>query len=82
MRRLPEQVAAVLAARLKGITNGEGGDAQQMLNHAPAIQLSDLEKGEAVKADGDWWEYVTNANGKVMAEAWDLARNVARKDEG
>lgn len=25
-----------------------GGDPQQMLNHAPAIQLADLKKGEAV----------------------------------
>jgi hypothetical protein len=44
-----------------------------------------IEKGEAVKADGDWWEYVTNANGKVMAEAWDLARNEVKermKEEG
>jgi hypothetical protein len=48
MRRLPEQIAEVLAARLKGTANGEDGDAQQMLNRAPAIQLSDLEKGEAV----------------------------------
>ncbi len=28
--------------------NGEGHDPQQMLNHAPAIQLADLKKGEAV----------------------------------
>jgi hypothetical protein len=41
-----------------------------------------MEKGNAVKADGDWWEYVTNANGKVLAEAWDLAGNGVRKDEG
>ena len=41
-----------------------------------------VEKGEAVKADERWWEYVTSADGKVMAEAWDLAGNVGRKDEG
>jgi hypothetical protein len=28
--------------------NGGGGDSQQMLNHAPVIQLTDLKKGEAV----------------------------------
>jgi hypothetical protein len=95
MRRLPERIAQVLAARLKGGTPGEqgrsnsgaqpagansgpangrqeqatgnggngrsqwagqngggggfgGGDPQQMLNRAPAIHLSDLQKGEAV----------------------------------
>ena len=41
-----------------------------------------VEKGKAVKADERWWEYVTSADGKVMAEAWDLAGNVGRKDEG
>jgi hypothetical protein len=94
MRRLPERMAQVLAARLKGgaaagqgranggaqqagaasgSANGRpeqqggsgggagrgqwagqngggfgGGDPQQMLNRAPAIQLSELQKGEAV----------------------------------
>jgi uncharacterized membrane protein YgcG len=66
MRRLPEVMARMLAARLKGGTggsaastqrggsgsgsgsNGAGGDPQQILNHAPAIQLADLKKGEAV----------------------------------
>jgi uncharacterized membrane protein YgcG len=66
MRRLPEVMARMLAARLKGGTgggaastqrggsgpsngsSGGGGDPQQMLNRAPAIQLADLKKGEAV----------------------------------
>jgi hypothetical protein len=91
MRRLPDRMAAMLAARLKGVTvsgagsgntrgassqaqpggaqsspsasrsgiesdgNGKSfgasqgsGDPQQMLSRAPAIQLSDLKKGEAV----------------------------------
>jgi len=63
MRRLPEVMARILSARLKGGpgasapatqhggsgggSNG-GGDPQQMLSHAPAIQLADLKKGEAV----------------------------------
>lgn len=99
MRRLPDMMARMLAARLKGTSGGSqgwggnaqsasggaapaqrggtgqwsggggtggaggqwggqgsgqggggqgGGDPQQMLNHAPAIQLADLKKGEAV----------------------------------
>jgi hypothetical protein len=82
MRRLPDTMAHMLAARLKGATSGSGassggvqaggqpqrngggqggsgqwagqgggaggGDPQQMLNRAPAIQLADLKKGEAV----------------------------------
>jgi hypothetical protein len=31
-----------------GQNGGPGGDPQQMLNHAPAIQFADLKKGEAV----------------------------------
>ena len=78
MHALPEMMARILAARLKGAAptgapagavqasaggqqrtgNGPGGgqwaarqgggDMQQMLNRAPAIQFSDLKKGEAV----------------------------------
>jgi hypothetical protein len=80
MRRLPETMARMLAARLKGTGGapmqasasadaqrgggqwtsqgggqggggrgtGAGGDPQQMLSRLPAIQLSDLQKGEAV----------------------------------
>jgi hypothetical protein len=78
MRRLPEMMARMLAARLQGTSNGYsgarggnapaaaggaapgqrvgggqfggsgGGDPQQMLNRAPAIQLADLKKGDAV----------------------------------
>ena len=86
MRELPEMMARMLAARLKGIAGngaaptgaqaparqggaqrnvggpqgggwaaqrggangGGGGDMQQVLNRAPAIQLADLKKGEAV----------------------------------
>ncbi len=81
MRRLPEMMARMLAARLQGTSNGSGamggspqpaaggagtgqragagqgagpgggqggGDPQQMLNRAPAIQLADLKKGDAV----------------------------------
>ncbi len=70
MHKLPENMAQMLAARLKsgssasqgtmsarpnagqgsfGGGRGQGeGDVQQMLNRAPAIQLSDLKKGDAV----------------------------------
>ena len=86
MRELPEMMARMLAARLKGTSGngaattgaqaparqggaqrnvggpqgggwaaqrggangGGGGDMQQVLNRAPAIQLADLKKGEAV----------------------------------
>ena len=34
-----------------------------------------VEKGEARKVESDWWEFVSGAEGKVMAEAWDLAGN-------
>ncbi|MGA7340081.1 MAG: DUF5666 domain-containing protein [Terracidiphilus sp.] len=76
MRRLPDRMAQMLAARLKGMAaggyggqgqsggarnggtgsgppgmqrgGGNGGDSQQMLSRAPVIQLTDLQKGEAV----------------------------------
>jgi len=86
MRRLPDRMAQILAARLKGTTGGGaggwsgsassptssgaspqhngqwggsggqggqwaghgGGDPEQMLNRAPVIQFSELQKGEAV----------------------------------
>jgi len=71
MRRLPDMMARMMAARLKAPTGGpvgaktpqspapsgaahygggqgNGGDPQQMLNRAPAIQLADLKKGDAV----------------------------------
>jgi hypothetical protein len=74
MKRLPERMAMMLAARLKGTMGGGGnspgsgagspggspwagqnggpgpggGDPQQMLNRLPAIQIGDLQKGEAV----------------------------------
>ncbi len=78
MRRIPEQMAQMIAMRLKGNTpprgaggeeksrpaagsggaqwsNGQnpggaapGGDMQRMLSFAPAIKLTDLQKGEAV----------------------------------
>jgi hypothetical protein len=38
-----------------------------------------LEKGEAVRGEGDWWEYVPKTMGKtITAEAWDLAGNVTK----
>jgi hypothetical protein len=62
MRQLPDLMAQTLAARLKGsasnggkfagqnrnVNHAEGGDPQQILSRAPAIQLADLKKGEAI----------------------------------
>ena len=46
-----------------------------------------LEQGQAVQAEGPstrsasaWWEYVSSKEGKVVAEAWDLAGNEVRKE--
>ncbi len=40
-----------------------------------------VERREAVQAEGDWWEVELSAEGRVVAEAWDLAGNVVKKDE-
>jgi hypothetical protein len=38
-----------------------------------------LEKGAAVRREGNWWEYAAQAQGKtVIAEAWDLPGNVTK----
>ncbi len=38
-----------------------------------------LERGEAIRAEEDWWELATQAQGTtVTAEAWDLAGNVTK----
>lgn len=45
-----------------------------------------IEKGEAWKVDSstrsesDWWEVDLSAEGKVVAEAWDLAGNVTKEE--
>ena len=37
-----------------------------------------VEKGEAVRKKGDWWEYAPGADGQVVVEARDMAGNVGR----
>ena len=38
-----------------------------------------MERGEAAKRKGNWWEFTPKTDGKtVLAEAWDLAENVTR----
>lgn len=38
-----------------------------------------LERGEAVQGEQDCWEFVSPVEGKrIVAEAWDLAKNVTR----
>ena len=39
-----------------------------------------VEKGEGLRGEGDWWEYVPTAAGKVAVEARDLAGNVVREE--
>lgn len=40
-----------------------------------------LEKGEGTKGTGDWWHYAPSTQGRILAEAWDLAGNVAGRSE-
>jgi hypothetical protein len=35
----------------------------------------------AVQVDERWWEFVTSADGKILAEAWDLAGNVTKQEQ-
>ena len=38
-----------------------------------------LERGEAVRGEGNWWEFASQSQGKtIVAEARDLAKNVTR----
>ena len=38
-----------------------------------------LEKGEATRSNGDWWELASHTQGTMLiAEAWDLAGHVGR----
>lgn len=37
-----------------------------------------VEKKEAWRVESDWWEVDLSAEGKVVAEAWDLAGNVGK----
>ena len=40
-----------------------------------------MERGEAIRAEGDWWEYVPQlAEKTIIAAAWDLAGNVTKAD--
>ena len=38
-----------------------------------------VEKKEAVQMEKDWWEVNLVTNGKILAEAWDLAGNVVQE---
>ena len=38
-----------------------------------------LEEGEAVRSEGDWWEFASQVEGKtIIAEAWDLPGHVTK----
>jgi hypothetical protein len=42
-------------------------------------QGSVLEKGEGIRQEGDWWEYLPHVPGTTISvEAWDLAGNVTK----
>jgi hypothetical protein len=41
-----------------------------------------VEKGDALRSKGDWWEYVPTAEGKVVLEVRDLAGNVVKEEMG
>jgi hypothetical protein len=42
-----------------------------------------LEQSQAVQDPGSkrWWDYVSDTGGKVLTEAWDLAGNVAKRED-
>ena len=43
------------------------------------LKTVDPEKGDAVRGAGDWWEFISQAEGKtIVAEAWDLPGHVTR----
>jgi hypothetical protein len=38
-----------------------------------------LQRGEATRTKGNWWRYTPQTHGRtIVAEAWDLPRNVTR----
>lgn len=38
-----------------------------------------LEKGDAIRSEGNWWEFASQAQGKTfIVEAWDLPGNVTK----
>ncbi len=115
MRRLPERMATMLAARLKGKSagveaaagtqgaagaphpgNGQGGgsqwagqsggapgstDPQQILNRAPAIQIGDLKKGDAIMVvstagDGDVTAITLVAGVEPLLEAPEASQSL------
>ena len=64
-----------------GQGRGQGGDMQQLLNHAPAIQFADLKKGEAVMlvstADASDVTAITLLTGvEPLLEAPEASRNL------
>ncbi len=61
----------VLVARVRvTILDGAGN----VLEQGPAAQV------DAATGTSTWWEYAPKTDGRVLAEAWDLAGNVARAE--
>ena len=38
------------------------------------------EKGEGMRGEGDWWEYVSSTEGNVLVEAWGLTGNLTKRE--
>ena len=68
--------------RRKGYIRVEATDNIQVARVRVTIQDEEgkvLEKGEAVRSRGNWWKFATPTKGHtIIAEAWDLPKNVAR----
>jgi hypothetical protein len=50
--------------------------------HGKVVEKGDCEalRTEGLRGEGDWWEYVPTAEGKLAVEVYDLAGNVVKKE--
>ena len=68
--------------RRKGYIRVEATDNIQVARVRVTIQDGEgkvIEKGEAVRSRGHWWKFATQTKGHtIIAEAWDLPRNMAK----
>jgi hypothetical protein len=66
----------------KGYIRVEATDNVQVARVRVTIQDEEgkvIEKGEAIRSRGNWWKFATQTKGHtIIAEAWDLPKNVAR----
>ena len=52
-------------------------DDVQVLDEAGKVR----ETGEAIRARGDWWEYVPSVTGTIVVEVRDLPGNVVKAED-